>query len=74
MGNTVKRLEEFYDSYAVTKAWRFWKGKGIKLYTKSFQIALNGTKFRISPASFQVVYRGIVMICVVSNFTLLYVE
>ena len=26
MGNTVKRLEEFCDSYAVTKAWRFWKG------------------------------------------------
>ena len=26
MGNTVKRLEEFYDSYAVTKGWRFWKG------------------------------------------------
>ena len=26
MGNTVKRLEEFYDSYVVTKAWRFSKG------------------------------------------------
>ena len=74
MGNIVKRLEGFYDSYAVTKAWRFWKGKGIELHTKSFQIELNGIKFRILPTSFQVAYRGIAMICVFSNFTLLYVE
>lgn len=48
--------------------------KRIKFYPKSFQVALEGIKFRIFPTPFQVAYRRIAMFCLFSNFTLFHIE